>query len=121
MLLGGSTLGGGTGDASGVASGVSTLRGGVGAFYYCGTSVVGGGACGGAAMLKISAICFKATLYLSPRIMSGLVLGFRSPFYLTLPNCWGNTKGKQPSGISPGICLLLAPRVMAFTLNFLEG
>ena len=58
-----------------------------------------------------------------PRL--SLTLGGRFPFSLILPNIWGYTKVKYPPGISlgitPGICLLRAPRVMTFTLNFLEG
>ena len=52
-------------------------------------------------------------------------LGGRLPFSLTLPNSWENTKGKYSPvvspGITPGICILRSPRVMNFTLNFLEG
>ena len=52
-------------------------------------------------------------------------LGGRFPFSLTLPNCWGNTKGKDSPDISPGvtpsICLLRDPMVMTFNPNFLEG
>ena len=59
--------------------------------------------------------------------------GWHIPFSLTLPNLWGNSKVKSPSGITPGItpditsgitsalCLLRATRVMTVTLNFLEG
>ena len=56
MLPGGSTLGGVLGAAYGVASGAATLRGVVGAFYFVGTVCVFCVACGGVAMLEISAI-----------------------------------------------------------------
>ena len=52
------------------------------------------------------------------------ILGVRFLFSLTLPNIWGNTKGKYSPGIYPGItpgmCHLQAPRVMPFTLYFSE-
>ena len=52
-------------------------------------------------------------------------LGGRFPLSLTLPNIWGNTKGKYSPGIYPGInsgiCLLRDPRIMTFTLNLSEG
>ena len=53
ILACGFNLGGGAGAASGVDSGVSTLRSGVEGFCFCGISVVGGDSCGRAAMLKI--------------------------------------------------------------------
>ena len=59
ISLCGSNLGGGSCATSRVSSGLSTLIGGVGGFCCCGNAFVGGGACGGAAMLKIAAICFR--------------------------------------------------------------
>ena len=48
-------------------------------------------------------------------------LGERFPSTLTLPNSWGNDKGKYspviPPVITPGICILLSPRIITFTLN----
>ena len=55
----------------------------------------------------------------------GSWLGVRFPFSLTLPNILGNTKVTDSPciypDITPGICLLQAPSVMAFILNFSEG
>ena len=49
----------------------------------------------------------------------------RFPFPPTLPNIWGISKGKSPPGINPGITpgifLVRAPRVMTAALNVLEG
>ena len=81
MTPGGSTLEGGTGAASGVASEVYTLGSGVGAFCCGGTVFVGGVAFGGTNMLKISARCFKSAVYLLNRIVSGIVgVGLRRTF-----------------------------------------
>ena len=64
MLHCGSTLRGSAEDASGVAYGVFTLGDCLGAFCCCGLSFVGGITCGGAAMLNISEICFRAPFFL---------------------------------------------------------
>ena len=57
----GSTLGGGAGATSGVTYAVSTLIGGARSLCCGGTVFVGAFACGGATILKVSAIYFKAT------------------------------------------------------------
>ena len=73
MLPCGSTLRGDSGSDSGVASGVSTLRGGVGDFCCCINVLIGGGACGGAAMLKTPERCFRATLCFPPSVVRGIL------------------------------------------------
>ena len=79
MLPVGSTLGGCAKINYEVASGLTTLGGGVGDLWCCGTSVIGGGSWGGAAMLKKSNICFKAGVCLSPSVVGGIVgFGLRS-------------------------------------------
>ena len=45
----------------------------------------------------------------------------RYPFTLTLTNIWGISKGKSSPGITPGIFLLIVPRLITVALNFLEG
>ena len=60
----GTTLGGGSGDTSGVAFRVYILGGGLGAFCFGGNLFVVGVTCGGTAMLKISEIFLKAAVYL---------------------------------------------------------
>ena len=57
----GSTLGGGSGGIYGFTYAVSTLIGGASSLFCGGTVFVGGFACGGATMLKVSASYFKAT------------------------------------------------------------
>ena len=42
-------------------------------FFSCGNAFGGGKYCGVAAMLKISASCFRATVYLLPIVVSGIV------------------------------------------------
>ena len=53
------------------------------------------------------------------------ILGGRFPYPLTFPNIGLNNKGGDFTGIypviTPGVCLLRAPRVMNFTLKFSEG
>ena len=73
MSPGGSTLRGGSGATYGVASGLSTLRSGVGSSYCSGFLVVGGVACGGLPMLKISTIYFKACVWFLPSVVIGIV------------------------------------------------
>ena len=49
-----------------------------GGFFWCGIAFFGVGTCGGAAMLKISASLFRATVWLLPNIVIWLVgFGFR--------------------------------------------
>ena len=58
--------------------------------YFCcsGTEVIGGGTCGGAAMLKISSICFKAFACFPPRVVSGLVeFGLKRAFIRSSAAC----------------------------------
>ena len=45
----------------------------MGDFCCCGTVVVSGGDCGGAARLKISDRCFKADVLLYTSVVSGIV------------------------------------------------
>ena len=69
----GYTLGGGAGDASGFAFGLSTLRGCVRAFCCCHILFFGRGTCGGVAMFNISASFYRAAVYLLPIVVSGIV------------------------------------------------
>ena len=58
----------------GVASGVSTLGGGVGYFCCCNISFVYVVTCGGAAILKISVSCFRSAAFLLPNVVSVIVV-----------------------------------------------
>ena len=69
----GSTLRGGAGAASGVASWLFTLEVGVGTFCCCGISFIGVGTCVGAAMLKISVNCFRGAVCLLTNAGIGIV------------------------------------------------
>ena len=74
ISLCGSTLRGGAGDASGVAYGIFNLGGGV--------------TCGGEAMLNIWACCFRAAVFLSPNVMSGIVgVGLRRAWVRVATAC----------------------------------
>ena len=73
MLPGGSTLRGGVGTSSGVAFGVPTLGGGVGASCRGSALVADGVSCSGTDMLNMSAICITYAVCLSPIVVSGIV------------------------------------------------
>ena len=81
MLPGGYTLGGDKGVAYGVVSGVYILGGVIGE-SCCGRDLfVGGIGCKGAEMLNILEICFKASVWLFPGVVSDIVwVGLRRAY-----------------------------------------